>query len=60
MFNSNAFEIVPEEGGIIIFPSNLYHKIMLNNNNETRYSLALNIMPTGKIGNKDSDNYYEF
>lgn len=60
MFNSNAFEIIPEEGGIIIFPSNLYHKIMLNNNNEIRYSLALNIMPTGKIGNKDSDNYYEF
>lgn len=60
MLNSNAFEIIPKEGTIIIFPSNLYHKIMLNTNEETRYSLALNIMPTGKIGNKDSDNYYEF
>jgi|11_taG_2_1085331.scaffolds.fasta_scaffold12095_5 uncharacterized protein (TIGR02466 family) len=60
IFNSNAFEIVPKEGSIIIFPSNLYHKIMLNNENETRYSLALNIMPTGKIGSKTSDSYYEF
>ena len=42
---------------IIIFPSDVYHKILPHTSKETRYSLAMNYMPVGKIGRKFSDSF---
>ena len=40
---------------LIIFPSYLRHRVMPNNSKETRYSLAFNIFPKGKISNDDTE-----
>lgn len=59
VWNSDAWTIVPEDNLLIIFPSHLYHKILSGKNKETRYSLAMNFFPVGKIGEKDggSDSF---
>ena len=40
---------------MILFPSEVHHKILKNNSNIVRHSLAFNFLPIGKIG--DGDNY---
>ena len=44
----------PIKGDIYMFPSSVYHAILPNQNPETRYSLAFNVLPTGVLGNWDS------
>jgi len=59
--NSSAWSIKPFNGLIIMFPSEVWHKVELNNSDIIRHSLSFNVMPTGLIGNKFGDNqlYYE-
>jgi uncharacterized protein (TIGR02466 family) len=57
LYNSQSFQIKPEPGLIIFFPSQLHHKILTNKSNLTRYSLACNFIPVGHIQNKNSDSY---
>tara|TARA_B100000900_G_scaffold415013_1_gene443416 strand:- start:260 stop:904 length:645 start_codon:yes stop_codon:yes gene_type:complete len=45
--------IPPEKNKLIFFPSWIYHW-SYENQEETRYSLAFNFMPSGKIGGGDS------
>ena len=40
---------------LIIFPSYLKHKVMPNNSNDIRYSLAFNVFPKGKISKDDTE-----
>ena len=54
LYNSKEFFITPKKNDLIIFPSNLRHKVLINNSNITRYSLALNLIPVGEIGSNDS------
>tara|TARA_R100001594_G_scaffold129454_1_gene168075 strand:- start:141 stop:740 length:600 start_codon:yes stop_codon:yes gene_type:complete len=54
IYNSGEWNIIPEDNYLILFFSQLRHKIMLNNSNECRYSLAFNILPKGKFGAGDS------
>jgi uncharacterized protein (TIGR02466 family) len=55
VYNSRDFTINPKNGTIIFFPSEVYHKILKNNSNMKRISLAFNFIPIGKIGyNGDS------
>ena len=42
---------------MLIFPSDLWHKIEENKSNENRYSLAFNVMPVGTIGNDNTDSH---
>ena len=56
--NNNEWGISPRKNQLIMFPSYLYHKISENTSNETRHSLAFNIMPTGKVGWADSQFDY--
>jgi len=53
-YNSRMFSIPVENDRIILFPSQIYHKISKNNSNKDRYCIAFNIMPVGKIGTNDS------
>jgi hypothetical protein len=52
-FNSFSWDYEICTGDLIIFSAALPHKIYINNSKETRYSLAINILPKGKIGIHD-------
>lgn len=50
ILNSSIWKIQPQKGLLIFFPSYLLHRITSHKSNSTRYSLAFNFMPKGKIG----------
>lgn len=52
--NAPSWQIHPTKNDLVIFPSHLYHRIRDHQSDEPRYSLAFNIIPTGVIGNSDS------
>jgi uncharacterized protein (TIGR02466 family) len=52
--NAVCYEYDTAPGKLILFPSNLQHKITLHNTMTPRYSLAFNTYPTGLIGFGDS------
>ena len=52
--NCTEYQIKPIEGLLILFPSEVHHKILKNNSNIVRHSLAFNIIPVGEIGSNDS------
>jgi uncharacterized protein (TIGR02466 family) len=54
ILNARDFTIEPKIGNIIFFPSEMHHKILPNNSNEERISLAFNFLPIGNIGYGDS------
>ena len=54
IYNSVEYSFKPEDGLLILFPSEVYHKILKNNSNIIRHSLAFNLIPIGEIGNGDS------
>ncbi len=45
-------------GEMLVFPSDLSHAVQINNNKETRYSIAMNFMPFGQCGMLDS--FYDY
>lgn len=53
-YNSSNATIKTQEGDLIFFPSNLHHKITLNNSKKERYSIAFNFFPIGNLGKGDS------
>jgi uncharacterized protein (TIGR02466 family) len=57
MLNSLRWSITPVNGMFLIFPSEVYHKIAKNKSNKTRYSLAVNFIPVGLIGNSGGDSH---
>jgi|TARA_B100000902_G_scaffold304233_1_gene292445 uncharacterized protein (TIGR02466 family) len=59
--NSRTWSIEPYDGLIVMFPSEVWHKVELNKSDVVRHSLAFNVMPTGLIGDElgDSQIYYE-
>ena len=54
-FNQTEFSINIKKGDLLIFPSDLRHKIGLNLTDKKRYSIAFNILPKGKIGYNDGE-----
>ena len=57
--NSTSFDFYPVPGMILFFPSQLYHKILTNQSDMDRYSIACNFIPIGQINNLMSDsNFY--
>ena len=56
IFNSPQWSIKPEDGLLLMFPSEVHHAIEENKSDTTRYSLAFNLMPTGLLG---VDSYYD-
>lgn len=57
ILNSKSHTILPKAGLLIMFPSETYHKILENNSDLTRISLAFNVFPTGGIGIETSDSF---
>ena len=48
----------PEDNYLILFFSQLRHKILLNTSNQNRFSLAFNILPKGEFGTIDSKSIF--
>ena len=57
LYNSTEWGVQPADGLLVIFPSEVYHKITENKSDTTRYSLAFNLVPTGVIGNSYTDSH---
>lgn len=49
-----SFCINPEPGGIVLFPSGLYHNVSPSRSADKRYSIAFNAVPVGPIGRPTS------
>lgn len=57
IWNSLQWEIEPVENTLLIFSSQQNHRVTKNTSNHTRYSIAFNVMPVGRIGYADSTLY---
>jgi len=55
IFNSTTWEQPVEKGDLVIFPAGTLHQICLNSSKNTRYSIAANFLPKGKIGERDGE-----
>lgn len=55
IYNATGWTFNPKKHDLLIFPSETYHKIDKHLSNEERYSLAMNFIPIGKIGENDSE-----
>ena len=49
-----SFCINPEPGGIVLFPSGLFHSVSPSRDQGKRYSIAFNAVPVGAIGRPTS------
>ena len=54
ILNSRRWSFKPEKNMMLIFPSELYHRIGVHKSLQPRYSIAFNFFPEGKIGIYDS------
>ena len=54
IYNSTTWTISPEDNHLILFFSQLRHKVMPNQSTKDRFSLAFNILPKGQFGEIDS------
>ena len=60
VYNCKKWSYEPNEGDIIIFPSEVNHMIETNNSDSLRHSVAFNAMPTGFIGSGKADSQIYF
>jgi len=58
IYNSNECIIVPENNYLILFFSQLRHKIMPNEAKKDRFSLSFNLLPRGEFGRDDSKTIF--
>jgi len=56
LYNSSEWTINVVDNLLLIFFSDLKHSIESNDSNETRYSIAFNASPIGRLGNPLSDS----
>ena len=57
--NSYNLTVKAEKNKIVIFPSNLRHRVVTHQSDVPRYSLSFNIMPIGTVGEGDSTYEYK-
>ena len=58
-YNCSDAKVSPQRGTIILFPSEVRHKILVNHSKEDRFSMAFNILPKGSIDVGDSSYLYQ-
>jgi len=58
VYNSTDWTIFPEDNHLILFFSQLRHKIMPNESTKDRFSLAFNILPKGEFGEIDNKTIF--
>ena len=59
VYNSTEWTIVPKDNFLILFFSQLRHKIMPNRSQKDRFSLSFNLLPKGEIGLRDSKTVFQ-
>tara|TARA_Y100001937_G_C7094238_1_gene319326 strand:+ start:743 stop:1387 length:645 start_codon:yes stop_codon:yes gene_type:complete len=57
MWNSTSYTFKPEDGLLLIFKSDTFHKVLKHKSKNDRYSLAMNFIPVGPIGKTTSDSF---
>ena len=58
IYNSIHWVVIPEDNFLILFFSQLRHKIMPNQSKKDRFSLAFNLLPKGEFGTTDSKTIF--
>ena len=58
LFSAGTYLIPPQKNLMVMFPSTIRHLVTKNNSDETRYSIAVNMMPKGPCGSGDSVHHY--
>jgi len=58
IYNSGDWAIIPKDNCLILFFSQLRHKIMPNLSKKDRFSLAFNLLPKGEFGVGDSKTIF--
>ena len=58
-YNATDHVVVPSRGTILLFPSNIRHRVLKNYSQYERYSLAFNVLPKGMIDVGDSSYLYQ-
>ena len=53
-FNQQRLTITPEAGMLVIFPGFAHHKVDVNADNQSRYSIVANYTITGPVGYDDT------
>ena len=56
LYNVERFWVTPTPGLLLLFPSNMYHKVHENNSNEDRISVSFDIMPTSFLNKYIKNN----
>jgi uncharacterized protein (TIGR02466 family) len=58
IYNSGDWVITPKDNFLVLFFSQLRHKIMPNLSKKNRFSLAFNLLPKGEFGSGDSKTIF--
>ena len=58
IYNSSDWVITPKDNFLILFFSQLRHKIMPNQSTKDRFSLSFNLLPKGEFGADDSKTIF--
>jgi len=58
IYNASEWGITPEDNSLILFFSQLRHKIMPNQSTKDRFSLSFNLLPKGEFGIGDSKTIF--
>jgi uncharacterized protein (TIGR02466 family) len=60
IYNTKYWTITPKKNQLVLFHSGIRHKIIKNESNKNRYSLAFNLLPKGVFGFLDSKVNFKF
>tara|TARA_B100000035_G_scaffold303735_1_gene302643 strand:+ start:347 stop:946 length:600 start_codon:yes stop_codon:yes gene_type:complete len=56
-FTNNSYTVPAQESLLLLFPSYIFHRVTVNKDLETRYSMSFNTFPAYEMGFKDSMSY---
>jgi len=54
VYSSVTMEYKPQQGDVVLFPSDLDHDVPINTSDEVRYSIAFNIFFRGEMGHEET------
>ena len=57
VYNSDIMQAPVESGNLILFPSNLFHGVSVNESNKNRYSISFNTWTRDDLGHEEELNY---
>jgi len=59
LYNSTSMSYCPQQGDIVLFPSDLEHDVLPNTSPQMRLSIAFNIFFSGEFGDEKSLSFLE-